>query len=141
VAIVNLIKKKRKASVLENTLVMMVNLILVCAFLVIIFGAFSGVSNKWGMRQVAREYMLIMETEGYLKPADQATLKAELESYGLYNISFSGTTTREVNYGDRIYLCISGTYDDNILSFAGAISKYTTHPSTITIKRQTTAKQ
>ena len=120
---------------------MMVNLSLVCAFLVIIFGAFSGVSNNWGMRQAAREYMLIMETEGYLKPADQAALKAELESYGLYNISFSGTTTREVNYGDRIYLRISGTYDDNLLSFAGAISKYTTHPSTITIKRQTTAKQ
>ena len=46
------------------------------------FGAFSGVSNKWGMRQVAREYMLIMETEGYLKPSDQAALRAELESYG-----------------------------------------------------------
>ena len=85
--------------------------------------------------------MLIMETEGYLKPSDQAALKAELESYGLYNISFSGTTTREVNYGDRIYLCISGTYDDNVLAFAGAISKYTTHPSYITIRRQTTAKQ
>ena len=136
-----LIKKKRKASVLENTLVMFVNLILVCAFLVIVFGAFSGVSDKWGMRQVAREYMLIMETEGYLNATDQAALKAELESYGLYNISFSGTTTREVDYGERIYLCISGTYDDNILSFAGAISKYTTNPSQITIKRQTTAKQ
>ena len=136
-----IIKKKKKASVIENTLVMFVNLILVCAFLVIVFGAFSGVSDKWGMRQAAREYMLIMETEGYLKPADQAALKAELESCGLYNISFSGTTTREVDYGERIYLCISGTYDDNILSFAGAISKYTTHPSRITIKRQTTAKQ
>lgn len=136
-----LIKKKRKASVLENTLVMFVNLILVCAFLVIVFGAFSGVSDKWGMRQVAREYMLIMETEGYLNATDQATLKAELESYGLYNINFSGTTTREVDYGKRIYLCISGTYDDNILSFAGAISKYTTNPSQITINRQTTAKQ
>ena len=136
-----LIKKKRKASVLENTLVMFVNLILVCAFLVIVFGAFSGVSDKWGMRQVAREYMLIMETEGYLNATDQAALKAELESYGLYNISFSGTTTREVDYGERIYLCISATYDDNILSFAGAISKYTTNPSQITIKRQTTAKQ
>lgn len=136
-----LIKKKRKASVLENTLVMFVNLILVCAFLVIVFGAFSGVSDKWGMRQAAREYMLIMETEGYLNATDQAALKAELESYGLYNISFSGTTTREVDYGERIYLCISGTYDDNILSFAGAISKYTTNPSQITIKRQTTAKQ
>ena len=136
-----LIKKKRKASVLENTLVMFVNLILVCAFLVIVFGAFSGVSDKWGMRQVAREYMLIMETEGYLNATDQAALKAELESYGLYNISFSGTTTREVDYGERIYLSISGTYNDNILSFAGAISKYTTNPSQITIKRQTTAKQ
>ena len=113
-----IIKKKKKASVIENTLVMFVNLILVCAFLVIVFGAFSGVSDKWGMRQAAREYMLIMETEGYLKPADQAALKAELESCGLYNISFSGTTTREVDYGERIYLCISGTYDDNILSFA-----------------------
>lgn len=136
-----LLKKKRKASVIENTLVMFINLVLVCAFLVIIFGAFSGISNKWGMRQVAREYMMIMETEGYLKPADQVALKAELESYGLYNISFSGTTTSEVNYGDRIYLCISGTYDDNVLAFAGAISKYTTHPSSITIRRQTTAKQ
>ena len=136
-----LLKKKRKASVIENTLVMFINLVLVCAFLVIIFGAFSGISDKWGMRQVAREYMLIMETEGYLKPADQAALKAELENYGLYNISFSRSTTSEVNYGDRIYLCISGTYDDNVLAFAGAISKYTTHPSSITIRRQTTAKQ
>lgn len=136
-----LLKKKRKASVIENTLVMFINLVLVCAFLVIIFGAFSGISDKWGMRQVAREYMLIMETEGYLKQADQAALKAELENYGLYNISFSGSTTSEVNYGDRIYLCISGTYDDNVLAFAGAISKYTTHPSSITIRRQTTAKQ
>ena len=136
-----LLKKKRIASVIENTLVMFINLVLVCAFLVIIFGAFSGISDKWGMRQVAREYMLIMETEGYLKPSDQAALKAELENYGLYNISFSGTTTSEVNYGDRIYLCISGTYDDNVLAFAGAISKYTTHPSSITIRSQTTAKQ
>lgn len=41
-----LLKKKRKASVIENTLVMFINLVLVCAFLVIIFGAFSGISDK-----------------------------------------------------------------------------------------------
>lgn len=137
----NFIKKKKKASIMENMLVMLLELIVVCAFLVIIFGAFSGISDKWGMRQAAREYMLIMETEGYLNVSDQAALRTELEGYGLRNISFSGTTTREVNYGDRIYLCISGTYDDNILAFAGGISKYTTHPSSITINRQSTAKQ
>lgn len=137
----NVIKKKKKGTIMENMLIMLLELIVVCAFMVVIFGAFSGISDKWGMRQVAREYLLIMETDGYLNSSDQANLKAELESYGLYNISFSGTTTREVDYGNRIYLCISGTYDDNILAFAGGISNYTTHPSNITINRQSTAKQ
>ena len=113
---------------IENMLVMMINMVVMCAFLVIIFGAFSGISDKWGMRQTAREYMLIMETEGYLPAADQTALIAELESYGLYNISLSGTTMREVNYGDRIYLKISGTYNENVLAFAGGISRVSDHP-------------
>lgn len=136
-----MLKKKKEASIMENMIVMLLNTIVVCAFLVIIFGAFAGISDKWGMRQVAREYTLIMETEGYLSSADQANLIRELESYGLYNISLSGTTTGEVDYGERIYLNITGTYDDNILAFASGISKVTEHPSQITIKRQTTAKQ
>ncbi len=138
---IEVLKKKKQASMIENMLVMMINMVVMCAFLVIIFGAFSGISDKWGMRQTAREYMLIMETEGYLPAADQTALIAELESYGLYNISLSGTTMREVNYGDRIYLKISGTYNENVLAFAGGISKVSNHPVTITINRQTTAKQ
>lgn len=138
---IEVLKKKKQASMIENMLVMMINMVVMCGFLVIIFGAFSGISDKWGMRQTAREYMLIMETEGYLPAADQTALIAELESYGLYNISLSGTTMREVNYGDRIYLKISGTYNENILAFAGGISKVSDHPVTITINRQTTAKQ
>jgi hypothetical protein len=139
--LIEVLKKKKPASMIENMLVMMINMVVMCAFLVIIFGAFSGISDKWGMRQTAREYMLIMETEGYLPAADQTALIAELESYGLYNISLSGTTMREENYGDRIYLKISGTYNENILAFAGGISKVSDHPVTITINRQTTAKQ
>ena len=138
---IEVLKKKKQASMIENMLVMMINMVVMCAFLVIIFGAFSGISDKWGMRQTAREYMLIMETEGYLPAVDQTALIAELESYGLYNISLSGTTMREVNYGDRIYLKISGTYNENVLAFAGGISKVSDHPVTITINRQTTAKQ
>ena len=114
----------------ENMLVMMINMVVLCAFLVIIFGAFSGISDKWGMRQ-----------KGYLTPADKANLISELESYGLYNISLSGTTTSEVDYGTRIYLKISGTYNENVLSFAGGLSKVADHPVRITINRQTTAKQ
>ena len=137
----DMIFKKKEATVIENMLVAMVSLIMVCAFLVIIFGAFAGSSDKWSMRQAAREYLLIMETEGYLKPEDAADLVAELNSYGLTNVSLSGTTMSEVDYGERIYLKITGTYDDNVLAFAGGISRVTAHPTTIVINRQTTAKQ
>lgn len=82
-----------------------------------------------------------METEGYLSSTDQANMIAELEGYGLYNISIAGTTTSEVSYGQRIYLCISGTYNENVLSFAGGLSKVIDNPVQITINRQTTAKQ
>ena len=134
-------KKKEASGVVENMLVALIGIVMGTAFLVIIFGAFSGISDKWAMRQTAREYLLIMETEGYLKPADQSALIADLQSEGLYNVSISGTTTREVNYGDRIYLKITGTYDDNIFAFAGGISKVASHPTTITINRTSTAKQ
>ncbi len=136
-----MLKKKKEASIVENMLVMLLELVVVSAFLVIIFGAFSGISDKWGMRQVAREYMLLMETEGYLSSSDRVALIEELEEYGLYNISLSGTTTSRQEYGSRIYLCITGTYDDNILAFAGGLSKVTENPVTITINKQSTAKQ
>lgn len=67
---IELFKKKKQASMIENILVMMINMVVMCAFLVIIFGAFSGISDKWGRRQTAREYMLIMGTEGDLPAAD-----------------------------------------------------------------------
>ncbi len=136
-----ILKRSQADSVLESMLVIMLMLVLMSAFLTIILGAFAGISDKWQLRQVAREYLLLMETEGYLTSDDEAAMLAELESYGLYDISLDGTTTSEVGYGERIYLCISGTYDDNVLAFAGGISRVTENPVTITIKRQSTAKQ
>ena len=137
----DLLKKKEASGVIENMLVALIGIVMTTAFLVIIFGVFSSISDKWHMRQVAREYLLIMETEGYLTASDQASLIEELEACGLYYISLSGTTTSEVAYGDRVYLKIKGTYDNNILAFASGISKVTSSPTTITIERQTTAKQ
>ena len=47
---IEVLKKKKPASMIENMLVMMINMVVMCAFLVIIFGAFSSISDKWGMR-------------------------------------------------------------------------------------------
>ena len=46
--------RKKKGAVMENMLVMLVGLFFSCAFLVIIFGAFSGISDKWGDRKSTR---------------------------------------------------------------------------------------
>ena len=102
--LIEFLTRKKPASMIENLLVMMINMVLLCAFLVIILGAFAGISDKWQMRQVAREYMLFMETEGFLNSEDQAAMIAELEACGLYDIDVSGTTVSEVEYGDRIFL-------------------------------------
>lgn len=133
--------RKKSGSVIENMLVFLIGTIITTAFLVIVFGAFSSISNKWQMRQVSREYMLLMETEGYLNATDKAAMITELESFGLKNITITGTTTSQVSYGETIYLKISGTYNENVLAFAGGISKVADHSVTITINRQSTAKQ
>lgn len=135
------LKKEKDGSVVENMLVALIGMVIMTAFLVIIFGTFASISDKWDMRQVAREYLLVMETEGCLTTTDQAMLVKELEDCGLYNISLSGTTVSEVDYGESIYLNITGTYNDNILAFAGGISKVADHPTTVAIQRRTTAKQ
>lgn len=43
----NLLLKKKKASVIENVLVSLISIVMVCAFLVIVFGAFSSINDKW----------------------------------------------------------------------------------------------
>ena len=42
----NMILKKKKASVIENMLVSLISMVMVCAFLVIVFGAFSSINDK-----------------------------------------------------------------------------------------------
>ena len=56
----NILFRKKEATVIENMLVSMISLVMVCAFLVIVFGAFSSINDKWSMRQAARETLLIM---------------------------------------------------------------------------------
>ncbi len=78
----NILFRKKEATVIENMLVSMISLVMVCAFLVIVFGAFSSINDKWSMRQAARETLLIMETEGYLKPEDEQALLRSLVDMG-----------------------------------------------------------
>lgn len=140
-AVRKILTGRKPGAIVENMLVALLGIVMGTAFLVVIFGAFRSVNDKWEMRQAAREAILRMETYGYLEDSDAAELEESLREHGLYDIRLDGTTRSEVPYGSRIRLVIRGTYNENVLAFADGISRVADHPTEITITRESTAKQ
>lgn len=64
--------------------------------------------QKAEVSQIARKYILRMETVGMLTDAQGAALRKELEEAGISQIELNGTTMWQVNYGDPIILQIKG---------------------------------
>lgn len=66
------------------------------------------IQQKLDVDQLARRYILHMETVGGLLPEEKDRLERELENVGVTEIDLSGTTMESVGYGGRIELCIHG---------------------------------
>lgn len=67
------------------------------------------IQQKTGVNQLARKYILKMETVGFLTGRDQTLLCGELEQLGVEDIRLDESTLQQVNYGDPITLTIQGT--------------------------------
>lgn len=65
------------------------------------------VFQKAAVAQLARKYILRMETVGELTEADRTALLQELDDLGASEIALEGTSGR-VSYGEPIELCIQG---------------------------------
>lgn len=57
--------------------------------------------------QIVRQYMLEMESEGYLTEDDQVELIEALQNIGMTGINLSGTTMTDAGYGNEIVLVIN----------------------------------
>lgn len=68
----------------------------------------SMVFQKAEVSQIARKYILRMETVGRLTEEDRLALSWELESAGITELELDGTTTDRVGYGETIVLMIRG---------------------------------
>lgn len=66
------------------------------------------IQQKAEVSQIARKYILRMETVGMLTDADSLALYEELEAAGISQIRLTGTTTWQVEYGEPIILQIRG---------------------------------
>ena len=72
----------------------------------------SLVHKKTIISQLARTYILRMETVGYLTEADESELVARLSEQGMQDIDLTGTTREVVGYGGEIVLKIKGKIGD-----------------------------
>ncbi len=111
--------KKSKGSVDEvfaGMLVLIVISILLMAYLNIM----ELVNRREDISQIARQYILRMETVGYLKPADRTTMEQALADMGMKAISLEGTSFSDVGYGNPVILMIQGELSADSLSSEGS---------------------
>lgn len=66
------------------------------------------ISQKAEVSQIARKYILRMETVGRLTDADSFALKGELEAVGVAHPQLDGSTVWQVDFGEPIVLQIQG---------------------------------
>lgn len=66
------------------------------------------IHQKAEVSQIARQYILRMETVGYLTEEDRIRLGQELAGAGVTELALTGTTMVPVTYGDIITLEIRG---------------------------------
>lgn len=98
--------------------------------------------KKLEISQVSRNYILKMETMGYLDESGRQQLLSELQLLGLQNIDISGTTLQPVDYGENIILNIKGTIRGRTIGMGERIWKEGFHETSYTVeeKRMSTAK-
>ena len=88
-------------------------LIFITVVIITCFSEFSNVKQRQALYMTTREYLLKMETRGYLTAADKADLLYDLGENGLTEVSLTGTTLAEVPYGETICLAVSGKLTEN----------------------------
>lgn len=66
------------------------------------------IDSKSEINQIARKYILKMETVGRLTEVDEAALLEELAAAGASEVRLEGTTMHRVGYGSAIVLRVRG---------------------------------
>lgn len=98
--------KKEKGNV-GDMLAVCICMLAMTALMAAYLGNVGLVFQKAAVAQLARKYILRMETVGELTAADRTALLQELDGLGATEITLDGTTGR-VSYGEPIELRIQG---------------------------------
>jgi len=112
--------KKERGTVVEALLTFCVFFVALLALFLIAITTFSQVNARWQAKQVARDYILVAETQGYLTPDDINKMRADLKAIGVTNVDFTGTSQSEVPYGSKVYVKFNGVVKDHVFNFGAS---------------------
>lgn len=94
---------------------------LVCLFLMFVmlyFMLYMGGLLRLSVEKsrIERQFMLQMETDGYLSPSARDKLTEELAKIGVSDISLDGTTLTQAGYGNDVILSVTGRLNVAIIT-------------------------
>ena len=146
-------RKKTKGE-LDNMLGTVVFILVIAIILFSFINYNNAISKKQKINLIARQYLLRMETVGYLSSDDMEAMAQELSEMGFYgnpekgntepvgNGNFSGTTINRVGYGNEIIVAFTVYTDDWVLADGNIFSpKYELERYPITIEYKSTSKE
>lgn len=103
--------KKVKGNILGSAFTTLIS-ILAFFIIIMVFISYLNDSNvPYTVKMLSREYILRMESKGYLDATSESELRDELEDLGIYDINFGSTTKIKGDYGSEVVLEIYGKYD------------------------------
>jgi len=114
-----LLFRKSKGDVVTDLAIPLITLIIIGVLLVATLSFVKENKRLDDMDRIGRQYMLHMESDGYLTDANKQSLISKLESIGAKSISLSGTTTSSVEYGNEINLMISCDIEIDTINMKG----------------------
>lgn len=131
---------KRKKGSLMKMLPILMGMIVLAVLSLMYITYIGDIDKKEAADQLIREYILNMETEGYLNADAENRLVNELESIGFININLSGTTLTCVGYGKEITLAVTARLPVTRYITADSEVKKTQQMDTLSIIKKSTAK-
>lgn len=101
-------KKEKASSVLSDMIPILLAIVLTGMLAVVYASWVSNFEEKEAVNAIVREYLMRMETVGYLNSEDAKLLKQELSAHHVENVSLAGTTLAPVENGGRVILNVTG---------------------------------
>ncbi len=106
---------KKKDGRVDKQVSLTLSMMVMSIMLIMMSNTFNDMEAKNNIEHVGRNYMLRIESNGYLDKEDERGMIGELQALGVTNINTTGTTKSKLGYGKQCNLNVNGKYNLTVL--------------------------